>query len=414
MEKLNYIPPQTLYSERVSIDTIFVDCLRLQDPHKIVDFLLTQSIYHGASDVHMDNTTGVFKIFFRLQGSLSLVASYEKIFAQRIIDAIKLKINIPASTSKKKSIQIGHYSIPPLHHNIPVYIIPFSPLESVVIHLPCPRDFLSFHQETTTPLADIKKKIFIWQMGKVGSASILNSLEKLTTPTDWDVTDIVTNDHWLVHNNLFHTHSVQILYNFLHYTEEEFIVISLVRDLLARNISSIFESMCRNAPWNKLFIAERDEFTNFPYERQEAEIQKKLAALNMDDGLINWYDSLFKSHFYYPESERYLIDIYNKKFDHDKGIQIYSSKRKRIKMIIIRLENLNESEEEIGNFLGITNFKLIKNNLSNDKWYKHIYEKFLSRYTPPAKEINRLYQSKFMQYFYSQNQIKTMQDRWTK
>jgi len=400
--------------ERLAIEDLTAKCLTIQDPRQIVELVLTQSLYHGASDVHMDNTAGHFTIFFRIHGILHAIASYEDAIARRIIDQVKIKSNITLSEGRSPSIQEGHYSIPPFHTNIPIHIIPFTPLESVVIHLPCPSGGSSINHNASLPLRDIEKKIFIWQMGKVGSASVLNSLKGFTLPTSWEVTNIVANDHWLVHNNLLHTHSIQILYNFLHYTEEEFIVISLVRDLIARNVSSIFESMCRNAPWNKLFIAEKNDFIAFSYEKQEAEITKKLSELNRDEGLLNWYNSLFKSHFYYPDTDRYLIDIYSKNFDHTKGVQTYSSKTKRVKMIIIRLEDLNESEQAIGEFLGIDNFRLLKDNLSKDKWYKPIYEKFLSRYTPPREEINKIYLSKFMQYFYSQSQIDTLIARWTK
>ncbi|MDP2106765.1 MAG: hypothetical protein Q8J76_12280, partial [Desulfobulbaceae bacterium] len=188
----------------------------------------------------MDNTNGNFKIFYRLQGNLYLIASYSESIAHHIVEALKIKTNIPVSASRKPCVETGYYSIPPLHHNIPVFSIPFSPIESVVIHFPCTDRHAPANHKATIPARDIEKKIFIWQMGKVGSASILNSLKGSTHPTTWDVTNIVTDDHWLVHNNLLHTHSIQILYNFLHQTEEEFIVISLVRDLVARNISSVF------------------------------------------------------------------------------------------------------------------------------------------------------------------------------
>ena len=250
-------------------------------------------------------------------------------------------------------------------------------------------------------------------MGKVGSLSIYNSLKKYSKPTSWEPYIIGQQDRWPIHNNLIQNHSIELLYNALHYSNEPFVIISLVRDLLPRNISSIFQSMCFQENWrNEYFIATKKNFLNFSYEKQEQELTTQLQKMNMSDSTLNWFDNLLLSHFFYPEIDRFFIDVYAKPFNKEKGYQIYHSKNPRINMLIIRLEDLDNLENEIGDFLGLDSFRLIKTNISEKKWYQPIYHKFKQRYRPTPKELKKIYNSNFMNYFYSQNQINHFIKNW--
>jgi len=121
--------------------------------------------------------------------------------------------------------------------------------------------------------------------------------------------------------------------------------------------------------------------------------------------MTGWYDNLLRSHFYYPDIDRFFIDIYQTPFDWDRGFQVYESKTPRVKMIILRLEDLDNLEQALGDFLQIDNFKMHKGNLSAEKWYQDIYKRFKKEYTPAPEELAAIYDSQFMRYFYSPAQI---------
>ena len=296
--------------------------------------------------------------------------------------------------------------------------IPQSPTNSILIRN-VPATSISAINRNEAPLVtkpgrNIDKKIFIWQVGKVGSSTVYRSLLPYSKPSTWLVPSIQENSMcWPIHNNIIQTHSIKLLYDFLHYSEEEFVVISLVRDILARNISALFQSMNEEGTGrNDNFIASIEDFQVMPYEKQEQEITWRLRRLNTSTAVTAWYDKILKSHFYYPEIDRYFIDIYSKPFDQEKGFQLYESKSPRIKMIILRLEDLNEQKKALGDFLGIDNFNLISKNVASEKWYNPIYKRFKARYKPTEQEIEAIYRSHFMKYFYSPEQIRSFIEKW--
>lgn len=366
--------------------------------------LLTQSVLQNATSIHMEFHNNSFQIYFRISGKLESTHKFSQIDGKNLIELIRGS-SLITPTISQESIEEGHLSaiIDNITHIFVFYIIPHQPLSRIVI-----RPINSAKQP------EIQKKIFIWQMGKVGSASIFDSLKPYTKTMEWDVSSFITHDHWVKHNNILHIHSHEILYNFLHNNEEKFNIISLIRDPIARNISSVFQSMTTNEPWNKLFIANTEEFQSYSYLKQKSLIETQLSRLNAEESIVTWYDNLFKTHFYYPQVDKYLIDIYAKPFNQEKGYQTYESKTPRVKMIILRLEDLATLSEELGKFLGINNFEIMQTNVAKDKWYKEIYAQFLRGYNPSKTELDKIYQSKFMTYFYSPAQINSFCEKWSK
>jgi len=68
--------------------------------------------------------------------------------------------------------------------------------------------------------------------------------------------------------------------------------------------------------------------------------------------------------------------------------------------LIARLENLNDIAGGIGNFLNIDGFNLHLSNIGESKWYKEIYKEFRRIYKPSQEELDHIYNSRFMNYFY--------------
>lgn len=391
------------YQQREIVNALLYECLKQQASEIIIE---------PAADSSCD-------IFFRIDGLLqkALTVSYSQAASLR-----------EALQHEAQGLHPGNYDVIEgtisisahgNEHSFNFYNIPQSPFNSILIRSTAVIQNSTTNQKeadlTKKLVRNIDNKILIWQMGKVGSSTVYQSLLPYSKPCVWGGM-IQKDTRRPIETNIIHTHSFKLLYDFLHYSDQEFVIISLVRDLLARNISSIFQSMNddEDAGRGHQFIASIDEFQQWPYDQQEKEITQHLTRLNTGTTVTCWYDNLLKSHFYYPQIDKYFIDIYAKPFDHENGYQIYESKTSRIKMIIVRLEDLNDKKNIIGDFLGIDDLHLIPDNVSTEKWYNPIYKLFKERYKPSSIELECIYNSRFMKYFYSPTQIKFFKEQWVK
>lgn len=401
----------------------FSRLLRSSNHHQqeIVAALLHESMRLKASDINIEPVSDDYcEIFFRINGILHKVLALSDGQATLLYEALQREAQDQRPGDYgviEGTLTAQDQGVPSTFH---YYSIPQSPTNSILI-----KKVNTIASSATNgneaslvakPDRNIDKKIFIWQVGKVGSSTVYRSLQPHTKPSKWLVPSIKNNNsYWPIHNNIIQTHSIKLLYDFLHYSEEEFVIISLVRDILARNISALFQSMNdEEEGHNDYFIASIDEFKKMPYEQQEYEITQHLRRLNTSTAVTYWYDDILKSHFYYPEINKYFIDIYAKPFDQEKGFQFYESKTPRIKMIILRLEDLIELKKTLGDFLGVDNFELVSKNMAAEKWYNPIYKRFKKRYKPTEQEIKAIYNSRFMTYFYSSEQIRLFIEKWYK
>ncbi|MDA8418945.1 MAG: hypothetical protein M0Z90_07935 [Desulfobacteraceae bacterium] len=368
----------------------------------------------AASDIHLEPADGGGdEVCFRVEGVLRRVASIDRVASRELRAAIREAAGrfVPGQFAVEEGRIAWELAGGRVDFN--VYLIPQTTGPGNVIIRPEAESGGRVCPAGDRNARGIDQKVFIWQMGKVGSSTVFKSLLPHANPRISLAPVVSESPRWLICNNLIQTHSIKPLYDVLHHSEEEFVIISLVRDLLARNISTIFQSMNYSEPWrNDYFIAGMEEFQAMPYEQQEQAITGHLRRLNTGCSVTSWYDNLLKSHFYYPEIDRHFIDIYAKPFDWEQGFQIYESKSGRVRMIIIRLEDLDEVAGELGKFMGLDDFKLRHDNLASNKWYQPIYKKFNSRYKPTASELQSIYGSKFMNYFYSPEQINRFTSRW--
>ena len=82
---------------------------------------------------------------------------------------------------------------------------------------------------------------------------------------------------------------------------------------------------------------------------------------------------------------------------------------------MLRLEDLNESiETALQSFLGIKSFKLENANVSSGKIYSDDYSLFKDQLKLPQSYIAKMYDSKYMRYFYTDSEINTFISKWTR
>jgi hypothetical protein len=266
--------------------------------------------------------------------------------------------------------------------------------------------------------------VIIFQMGKVGSRSVHRSLKALNLDMPIYHSHLLTKERiaetekkrkkffrterqsylnrpWL--NRLLREQIDKGL------KDKKWKVITLTRDPVARNISTFFE----NLEFRKIDAGQRYEicsdYYNIPDTRIDLEELEKLKLLFLER--MNHRSPL---EFFERELKGVFgVDIYASEFPKSIGYKIYRDKIADV--LVIRLENLNEcAPRAFKEFLDIEDFSLIVENVSSEKIYADLYQKFIDNVILPDSYIDQLYNSKYMHHFYSNEEINALSKKWFK
>ena len=262
-----------------------------------------------------------------------------------------------------------------------------------------------------------KNLLFVHTMGKVGSSSIVRSLRELELEREVTIywthflspegIDLLNQLHEKGYGgskkvpqkvkNLISSNRVigqQLMKR--RPSDNNFKVISLVRDPVATNISGFFQ----NYAWWPTELQRRTQdgsppniedlatcfFSNYPH-----------------DVPLIWFDMEMAPIF--------GVDVFSSPFPREKGYQIYQSEQSEL--LLFKLEKLDETAAEaLQAFLGINNFRLAKDNIGYEKWYRDIYDQFRATVRLPESYLNMLYRSPYTQHFYREEEINTFMARW--
>jgi hypothetical protein len=226
-------------------------------------------------------------------------------------------------------------------------------------------------------------------MGKVGSTTIYHALMPYASRLG-SANEVELEDFESRHENVYHLHSTKTLSDFLNKSDEEIIVISLVREFLSRNVSGFFNYIGRTRHLKYLFR---------PKRRREKIVDKLVLeycrqARSGFDRYYDWFDTFV---------EAVKIDIFAEPFNKEKGCQVYTAGRTRLMMI--RLEDLDNLQEELGVFLGLPELRFANRNISEKKWFGDLYKDFKKRWIPEPEEVAAYMNSKVMRHFYTEVEI---------
>jgi hypothetical protein len=264
--------------------------------------------------------------------------------------------------------------------------------------------------------------IVIYQMGKVGSKTIKKSLEALNLNVP------IYHTHLLTWNRIKETEKERKKYfgtSRIAYLKRPWLntflrkqldkgldgkrwkIVSLTRESIGRNISTFFE----NLKYRELVPGKKWEIRSDYYNINATEV-------TLDDFHI--LEGLFFSRlkhdtpvvFFDQELKEVLgVDVFLKKFPKDKGYNIYHSNQ--VDVLLIRLENLNECvNKAFKEFLSIDNFTLVNTNTGSSKVYAELYNKFKEKIRFSTSYLNKMYTSKYMQHFYSEEEISKFSKKW--
>jgi hypothetical protein len=267
-----------------------------------------------------------------------------------------------------------------------------------------------------------KPPLLIYQMGKVGSSTIQRSLDAL----DMDMP--IFHVHYLSQPRVdelakerrryLGTEKYSLLkrpwlYQYLRkmlrdqFDGRKWKIISLTRDPIARNLSAFFENLeFKTVKENRSWLVESDYY--------------KIRSLKVNiSNLENLVARFFKC--FYHESpldffDRELkqvfgIDVYSSPFPKSNGYKMYEGEK--ADALILKLESLNQcSHLAFKEFLNIGKIDLIGSNIGSEKDYATLYSRFKEDIRLTESYINKMYQSKYMQHFYSDFEIEELRAKW--
>lgn len=261
------------------------------------------------------------------------------------------------------------------------------------------RLWLKVHVLIQTP------SVLVYQVGKVGSSTVCRSLKAA-----------------LPYRPVFHIHYLNLVnldkYNlrmkatFLakgnipeHLLESNYLrgridngfdvskwkIVTLVRDPVAIILSGFFfrQSAQNTLPAPADLAGEINDFLSHEYNYQ---------------WVLDWLDDELKSVF--------EVDVFQDVFPYKKGYRVYAEAQKP-SVLVLRLEDLRRcSELAFREFLEVERLKLIYTNQAEHASYSGIYKEYIKTACITAELVDRIYDSKYARYFYTDQERAVFKSKW--
>lgn len=242
--------------------------------------------------------------------------------------------------------------------------------------------------------------VFVYQMGKVASSSIYNSLIKMKLVVyqihrfNKDYIEEVHKNHrektGTLEAKIVDERSIRISNMFLKKHKRPISIISLVRDPIERNISAFFQN--------------KEQFTKNNNYSSTEELISLFYELYDHETPLFWFDKEFKATL--------GVDIYDYHFPKEKKFSIFKSNNFNILLMRIDIED-SIKEKILSDFIGMNNEVKLKNkNIGNLKGYNSEYKEFKGKLKLNENYVNKMLKSKFVEYFYTEQEINLMKEKW--
>ena len=271
--------------------------------------------------------------------------------------------------------------------------------------------------------------LIVYSMGKVGSSTVIRSIVK----SNCNIRPYQV--HWLTRENMrfdeafyyrqevrfrntpvarrfrpTYIWNAEYLLNRIkkkRRSKSKYKVVSLTRDPVARNLSSFFQNL-------ELF---------FGYDIKKkaqckdkipvlAELQRLFQQNYVENSEVLRADSNPLTWFTVELGDAFNLDVYKEPFDRVDGYQLYDTPDARI--LVIKLEKLRDCAEfALGEFLGVSDFRLATANVASSKPYASIYKEFVSSVQLPGRYLDKLYDSQYSKHFYTDEEIHEFREYWS-
>jgi hypothetical protein len=288
------------------------------------------------------------------------------------------------------------------------------PLLRIILPVTVRDDMYIKYEQLKLNIRDFRviNPILIYQMGKVGSSSVLRSLESANLPNPIYHVHCLSDagikraeDHYLSLRSTIprHIRFCSILRDKVdkEFSNTQWQVVTLVREPIIRMISDFFQNV--DVYWPHL-VGEDGRV-----KKQDALTFLKDMFLDYDettDYACTWFDREIKSLL--------KVDVYNYPFDNQKGYTLVNERNVRI--LIFRTENLNAVfENAMLEFLGIDiPIRLIKDNVGITKAYTNEYQYVLDNISLPKSLCRRIYSSRYARHFYPPSMRNIFASKWSR
>jgi hypothetical protein len=254
--------------------------------------------------------------------------------------------------------------------------------------------------------------ILIYQMGKVGSATVHETLvhANLSQPVyhvHFLSYDGIKNAEEFFRNlrnpiNPGHLRRSKVLRQIIDRNgRKKWKVITLVREPIGRDISDFFQTLDRYHPE----LVENGEIKTS--EVSELLVKNFSSYDPNADYTSTWLDKELKNVF--------GVDVYAQRFDVERGYSIIRD-RGKADVLILRLEDLNANlEKSLVEFLDVSNpIKMMKSNIGIDKKYSVAYRDVLEEIRISEACCRKIYSSRYAQQFYDEKMLSEFTKRWSK
>lgn len=252
--------------------------------------------------------------------------------------------------------------------------------------------------------------ILVYQMGKVGSTTVYNSLKEAN-----------------IENPVYHLHSLSLdkLNKEAELCDRQKIplygeikigkilskkikegkpipwkIITLVREPIGNQISHIFQQPFLFNP----DLLDRDNRIENSHAIEF--IRAKLENFDPErDYIATWFDKELKAML--------GINIYDRPFDRHKGFTIF--RQENFEILVLRLEDLNKNfDEAITQFLSLENpIKMSHSNIRKNKKYSNTYKYVLENIKISRLACENIYSSKYARHFYEEDRIEKLIKKWS-
>lgn len=249
--------------------------------------------------------------------------------------------------------------------------------------------------------------VVVYQMGKVGSSSILDSLVNYGIKPVFHVHNMIPASPNSIERERFEKsglYKMLIFSTWLGFpgllyadivkkrkvTGVKFI--TLVREPISRNIADFFQNFTY--------------YTGFNCDTNSCTLEVLTTTFieNIRHTLpLDWFDEEINSAL--------GIDVFKYTFPKEKGYLII--RKGNIELLIIKME-IDDSvkEKAISEFLDIGDFKLTRSNVAHNKTYGPIYKDFSKTVKLPESYIRLMYTVKYTRHFYTNEEIAIFESKW--
>lgn len=175
-------------------------------------------------------------------------------------------------------------------------------------------------------------------------------------------------------------------------------VVTLVRDPVARNISTFFQTL--------------DAF--YP----EVQVQYSAGTHSMEVLHRRFLDIGFNKvspDQWFEEQLRPVtgIDVFAVPFPWRQGYVVI--RQGRVRLLLIRLESLEAcAAQAFWEAFGIPRFRVPRYNTAEERWHRDLYRRFIDTLVLPEPFLRLMYDSRTARHFYSPQEIASFQSRWTR